>query len=170
MSGAATTTRRVPSRGKPIPAEGQDGLFRQSWYPICLSSEVPKGTVIGSSFLDGHVTIFRGDDGIARVVSAYCPHAGANLSAGKVVGNNVRCAFHHWEFDGAGICQKTGVGDKPPRDACLFNFPSVERWGIVWIFNGETPLFDLPDVGHAEDEMIIGAYKVDKPFECDPWV
>jgi len=157
-------------RAKPIPAEGEDGLFRQSWYPICLSSEVPVGTVLGRGFLDGKVVVFRGDDCVPRVMSAYCPHVGADLSVGKVLGNNVQCAFHHFEYDGSGVCVKTGIGDPPPRSACLFVFPSQERWGIVWVFNGETPLFDLPDLGHAEDEMLIGPYKMAEPLNCDPWV
>ncbi|RZL07448.1 MAG: aromatic ring-hydroxylating dioxygenase subunit alpha [Rubrivivax sp.] len=162
--------RPTPVRSKPIPAEGEDGLFRQSWYPICLASEVAKGQVIGVPFLDGKVVVFRGDDGIAHVTSAYCPHVGADLSVGKVIGNNVQCAFHHWEYNGDGVCEKTGVGDPPPKSACLFVFPSQERWGIVWAFNGEEPLFDLPSMGYDEDEMLFEPYKVDRDWHSDPWV
>ncbi len=157
-------------RSKHIPAEGEDGLFRQSWYPICLSSEVPKGEVIGRGFLDGRIVVFRGEDGIAHVMSAYCPHVGADLGVGKVVGNNVQCAFHHWEYDGTGQCVKTGIGDPAPKAACLFKFPSVERWGIVWAFNGEEPLFELPHLGYEEDEMLWGNYTLPEPLKCDPWI
>ncbi len=153
-----------------IPAEGEDGLFRQSWYPICLSSEVAEGEVIGRGFLDGRVVIFRGDDGVARVMSAFCPHVGADLSIGAVVGKHLQCAFHHWEYDGEGACAKTGIGDPPPRNARLFKFPTLERWGIVWVFNGETPLFDLPGLPYSEDELLIGTYKYPKAFNSDPWV
>lgn len=156
-------------RSKHIPAEGEDGVFRQSWYPICLSSEVGKGEVIGRTFLDGKIVVFRGEDGNAHVMSAYCPHVGADLSVGRVVGNNVQCAFHHWEYDGTGQCQKTGIGDPAPKAACLFKFPSVERWGIVWAFNGEEPLFDLPHLGYEEDEMLWGNYVLPE-LHCDPWV
>lgn len=159
--------RRVVSR--PIPHEGENGLFRQSWYPMCLSTEVGAGQVIGKPFLDGRVAIFRGENGQVRVVSAYCPHVGADLSIGDVVDNNLRCAFHHWEYDQNGVCVKTGIGDPPPKQACLFNFPAVERFGIVWAFNGETPLFEIPELGHAEDDMLIGNYRFG-PLNCDPWV
>ena len=157
-------------RNKAIPAEGEDGLFRQSWYPICLSADVAKGQVVGRTFLDGKIVVFRGDDGIANVMSAYCPHVGADLSVGRVAGNNVQCAFHHWEYDGSGQCVKTGIGDPPPKAACLFKFPSVERWGIIWAFNGETPLFELPHLGYEESEMIWGNYSLTEPLKCDPWV
>lgn len=153
-----------------IPAEGEDGLFRQSWYPICLSTEVPTGEVIGRGFLDGRVVVFRADDGVARVMSAYCPHLGADLAVGEVVDDHLRCAFHHWSYDGDGVCAQTGIGDRPPPRARLFRFPTVEKWGIVWVFNGEEPLFELPDMGYDEDELAIGSYKYPDAFTCDPWV
>ena len=41
--------RRVLS--KPLPAEGDGGLFSQSWFPICMSREVPTQGVLGTTFL-----------------------------------------------------------------------------------------------------------------------
>lgn len=159
-----------PVRAKPIPAEGEGGLFRQSWYPICFSTEVPPGQVVGRTFLDGKVAVFRTAEGALSIVSAYCPHVGADLSIGKVVGGNIQCAFHHWEYDATGVCVKTGIGDPPPRSACLFRFPSQERWGIVWAFNGTEALYDLPTLPYAEDEVLIGNYTTPEPMRSDPWV
>ena len=35
------------------------------------------------------------------MVETYCPHLGADLSAGgKVVGDCIECPFHGWKFDG----------------------------------------------------------------------
>ncbi|MGE0806679.1 MAG: aromatic ring-hydroxylating dioxygenase subunit alpha [Burkholderiaceae bacterium] len=161
--------RPAPPRRTPIPAEGEDGLFRQSWYPLCLSSELAAGQALGCDFLDGRVVAFRGEDGVARIASAYCPHLGADLSVGRVVGDRLQCAFHQWEYDAAGTCVKTGIGDPPPA-ASLFVFPSQERWGIVWVFNGETPLFDLPDLDYPDDQLEIWSYKYPRPFHSDPWV
>src|SRR5258708_5020360 len=110
--------RRTRLLSNPVPFEGENGLFSESWCPICLSTDIPKGGVVGVPFLDGRVVAFRGEDGIARVMSAYCPHMGADLSMGKVVGNNIQCKFHKWEMNGEGWCVKTGVGDPAPRKAC----------------------------------------------------
>jgi phenylpropionate dioxygenase-like ring-hydroxylating dioxygenase large terminal subunit len=155
---------------RPLPAEGEDGLFTQSWFPICLSTDVPKGTVKGYGFLDGRVVVFRGEDGIARVTSAYCPHLGADLAVGDVVGNNVRCAFHHWEYDGDGQCARTGIGDPPPPAACLFVFPSQEKFGIVWAYNGVEPHYQLPDFPYPEGELVIHTLLLDEVMDVDPWV
>jgi len=114
-----------------VPFEGEGGLFFQTWYPICLSSDVGAGEVIGRNFLDGRVVVVRGENGRARVQSAYCPHVGADLSVGRVVGNRLQCAFHEWEYDESGSCVKTGVGDPPPRSACIFNFPTLEKYDVI---------------------------------------
>lgn len=153
----------------PVPHEGEDGLFRQSWYAVCRSADVPLGGVIGRNFLDGRVAIFRGVDGRAQVVSAYCPHIGADLSIGCVAGNSLRCAFHHWEFGRDGRCQRTGIGDPAPPTARLFNFPTVERYGVVWAFNGEEPLFDLVDPSRPWENLL---FQTAEPFQlaADPWI
>lgn len=153
----------------PVPFEGEGGLFFQTWYPICLSEDVASGQVIGRDFLDGRVIVIRGEDGIVRVQSAYCPHVGADLSVGKVVGNNVQCAFHHWEYDHTGVCVKTGIGDAPPRVACLYTFPAQERWGIVWAFNGDTPCWSLPEFDVPPERQLVRNL-VSEEYTCDGWI
>ncbi|HEY5757235.1 MAG TPA: Rieske (2Fe-2S) protein [Steroidobacter sp.] len=149
--------------------EGEGGVFSKSWFPLCLSSDVPKGTVIGRGFLDGRVAIFRGEDGVAQVVSAYCAHVGADLSCGDVVKNELRCAFHHWRYNRDGRCTATGVGDPPPPSAKLFRFPTRERWGLIFAFNGEAPHWELPDFPYPEDELLLLTEAVPE-LPCDPWV
>jgi phenylpropionate dioxygenase-like ring-hydroxylating dioxygenase large terminal subunit len=168
----------VPSAGKPsqprrsqraMLKEGEDGLFTQSWFVVCQSSDVKQGEVIGRGFLDGRVAIYRGANGKAQVLSAYCPHLGADVSNGFVQGNNLQCPFHFWEYDQAGKAVKTAIGDKPPAKACLFRFPTVERWGLIWAFNGDEPLWQLPDLPYPDDELYITTLEI-KHFEADPWV
>ncbi len=162
--------KRVRPRAKPIPAEGDNGLFTESWFPVCLTSEVKQGQVIGRSFLDGRIIIFRGDNGIAEVFSAYCPHMGADLAAGKVVGDNIQCGFHHWEFDSDGWCSKTASGDPPPKTACLYKYATREKFGLIWAFNGEDPWWELPDYPVKEEEL---SFRVDYDVPVvpvDPWV
>jgi phenylpropionate dioxygenase-like ring-hydroxylating dioxygenase large terminal subunit len=84
------------AQGPHLPREGEDGLFNQSWFPICLSADVAAGTVKGAEFLDGRVVVFRGEDGVANVPTAFCPHLGTDLRSGAVIGSELRCAFHHW--------------------------------------------------------------------------
>jgi phenylpropionate dioxygenase-like ring-hydroxylating dioxygenase large terminal subunit len=160
--------RRLLSR--PVPAEGDGGVFSQSWFPVCMARELPESGVLGAPFLDGRVVVFRGESGAAQVLSAYCPHLGADLAVGKVVGDTLRCAFHHWQYDRQGICVKTGAGDPPPPDACLFKFPTVERYGIIWAFNGERPHFEIPSFPYPDDELIFKIEVQEGLLNVDPWV
>ncbi len=73
--------------------------FHACWYPVALSSEIASGQAVGAAFLGGRVVIYRSELGVPHVRSAYCRHLGADLSVGKVVGESLRCAFHHWEYD-----------------------------------------------------------------------
>ncbi len=153
-----------------VPAEGTGGVFTESWFPICPAWEVRVGQVLGKSFLDGRVVVYRGEDGVAHVQSAWCPHVGADLAVGAVVGNHLRCAFHHWEFASDGSCVRTGIGDPPPANACLFRFPCVEKFGLIWAFNGASPWWDIPDFPVPEHDLAIDV-RYDVPvMPVDPWV
>ncbi|WP_299322560.1 aromatic ring-hydroxylating dioxygenase subunit alpha [Parasphingopyxis sp.] len=156
--------------GELMPAEGENGVFAESWYPVCLSSELKKGELRSETFLDGKIIVFRGEDGVARAMSAYCPHLGADLGVGAVVGNNVQCAFHRWEFDGDGVCAKTGIGDPAPKRARLFKFPTQEVYGVVWVFNGEKPHWEIPSFEVPDDKIVYRTYRFPDYFNCDPWV
>ena len=147
-----STPRRAPRVRNPVPGEGDDGLFTQSWFAICTSEELARSTVLGRDFLGGRVVAYRGEDGIARVRSAYCMHLGADLAAGKVTGNELRCPFHDWHYGPDGHCTRTGIGDPPPRGARLFSFPTCEKYGVVFAFNGVEPLFTLADLDVPTDD------------------
>lgn len=159
----------VTRSGDPMPPEGAGGLFSEGWYPICATSELGVGQIRGEDFLDGRVVAYRGADGVARVMSAYCPHVGADLSVGRVVGDSIQCAFHKWEFDRQGGCTKTAIGDPPPAWARLYKFPVMERYGVVWAHNGEKVTWDLPDWEFPDDELEFRVFRYE-PMACDPWV
>ena len=38
-----------------LPAEGEEGLYSQSWFPICLSEELTADSIVGRAFLGGRV-------------------------------------------------------------------------------------------------------------------
>ena len=46
-----------------LPAEGEDGQYSQTWYPVCLSDELGDADIVGREFLGGRVIAFRDDNG-----------------------------------------------------------------------------------------------------------
>ena len=104
-------------------------------------------------------------------MNAFCRHLGADLSMGKVIGNDIRCAFHHWQYGPDGGCTKIPASEKIPKAARMFKYPTAEKWGLIWAFNGTSPLFDVPEfVDYAESDLDVrtDADAFDLPVE--PWV
>jgi phenylpropionate dioxygenase-like ring-hydroxylating dioxygenase large terminal subunit len=161
------TTPRTRIRN-PVPREGERGLFSQSWFPICRSEELSVGTVLGREFLDGRVAVYRDPAGEAQVVSAYCAHLGADLSIGSVVDGELQCPFHHWRYGAEGRCTRTGIGDPAPPGAGIFRYPTLERYGVVFAFNGLEPLFPLFELAHDARELVGSVSLME--MQTEPWV
>ncbi len=146
----------------------------QCWYPVALSSSVPEGKVLGCEIGDGRIVLYRGDDGVIRAMSAFCKHMGADLSVGgEVVGNGIRCPFHHWTYGDDGRCKHIPAGDEIPRRANLFHFPSREQFGLIWVFFGKAPLYELQTFEDFDEEKHVArSYEVqlsDK-LVSEPWM
>lgn len=156
---------RIERPHRRFPKEGENGLYSQSWYPVCTADEVRSGEVIAREFLGGRIVVYRGESGEATVLSPYCAHLGMDLAQGKVVGDNLQCVFHRYEYDQSGVCVKTGWGPMPSGGTCVFRFPSQERYNIIWAFNGTKPLFDLPDLRFPDDQLHMHTWQED-PLPC----
>ena len=155
---------------KVVIPEGKDGLYSQCWYAIGLSDEVPVGEVKRFDFLDGHVAAYRLQDGSLTVTSPFCRHQGADLTAGGVVINNsIRCPFHGWRYDAEGKCKsKQALVDRTGETPALFKFPSCEYAGVIWIFNGENPLYDPPTMGIDDTRLDVRYFVFDSTHKLPP--
>lgn len=165
------------------PAEGPAGResiwnlgpgAHQCWYPVALSSDVPRGKAVSREIGDARIVVYRGEDGVVRAMSAYCKHMGADLGVGgEVVGNDIRCPFHHWSYGDGGQCRHIPAGDEIPKRASLFHFPSQEQFGLIWVFFGKTPLYELQGFEDFDAEKHVArSYEVqlrDK-MVSEPWM
>lgn len=165
-----TQTQAADRAARSLPAEGDNHLYSQTWYPICLSEELGDGAVLGREFLGGRVIAVRGENGEASVMSAFCAHLGVDLQCATVVDHMVRCPYHHFYYDVTGTAVKIGNGETPPPAAKLFKYPTVEKYGVIFAFNGEAPLFDVPSFSLPDDEIAVHAFKTEMQFPVDPWV
>ena len=127
----------------------------QSWYPVIASKKLKKGKVKSYWLNSVKIAIYRMSDGKVKALDSRCPHLGTDLSGGKLHNDQLQCPFHHWEFNGDGMCTKIPSGAKIPSTGSTFSFPTEEKYGYVWVFAGTDPLFPIPEIeGFPESSLI----------------
>jgi len=171
MSAEAAGAPDTATRWTDMTAELKaDQAHPQSWYAVALASELDREAVIGKDFLTTRVAIYRDETGKPVTLTARCPHMGADLSLGDVVGDHLRCAYHHFCFDRSGDCASIPTEGPIPTAAKVFSFPTEERYGLIWAFNGPTPLFGPPEIRDYEEEDLLVNARATQIFTVAPWV
>lgn len=123
-------------------------VLTQGWYPICAAKALKKAQARSFKILHQRIVVFRTGSGELCAMDAFCPHLGADLGNGRVVGEEIQCYFHQWQLSTQGAltkipCQKAlAPGFKKIRNR---TYPVVERYGHLWVFSAEHALHDLPE-------------------------
>ena len=66
--------------------------FPFGWYRAAYSEDVGPGELRPVRYLNRDLVVWRGEDGAAHVMDAYCPHLGAHLGyGGRVQGCEIVC-------------------------------------------------------------------------------
>ena len=124
--------------------------FPNGWFRVVDSDELQPGTVRALEYFGKRLVVFRGEDGIAHVLDAYCAHLGAHLGVGgEVVGNTIKCPFHAWRYDGDGNCVEVPYARKIPPRAKVHAWTMCEKNGMILVWHhaeGKPPSFEIPDV------------------------
>jgi len=133
------------------------------WFCVSLSEELKAGEIKNIHVFGRDWVLFRGEGGAAGMTDPFCPHLGANLGhGGVVVGNNIRCPFHHWEYDTKGWCKNIPYAKVMPgiarRQAILKALPVEEKYGAIFAWyhpNGEPPSYPLMTVPEFESDEYV---------------
>lgn len=122
-------------------------VFPRGWFVIAFAEDVAVGEVKPIRYFGRDMVLYRGEDGVARVLDAHCPHLGAHMGhGGKVVGNSLRCPFHAWRFCGTGACVEIPYAKKIPPGARVNAWPVREANGVIYLHHdpeGRPPEFDV---------------------------
>jgi 3-ketosteroid 9alpha-monooxygenase subunit A len=108
------------------------------WFAVALSNEIQNGDIRTMRYFGTEFVLWRGGDGGMRAVDPFCPHLGAHLGVNSdVVGNDLRCPYHHWQFNGEGGVTKipyTDVIAPSMKRSCLPTWPVEEVDGVVYVW------------------------------------
>jgi nitrite reductase/ring-hydroxylating ferredoxin subunit len=127
-------------------------MLENYWYVGSPSSQLgstPKAVTI----LEDRIVLFRTEQGIACALEDRCCHRGVQLSLGKVVGEQLACGYHGWQYDGCGKCVHVPSlceGTPIPAGFKVRSYPVVEQDHYVWVWMG-------PDAPPAPPRRIRGA-------------
>lgn len=116
------------------------------WFGLCYAHELDTGELKKVRLAGRDLVVFRTESGKAAAIENYCVHLGAPLHQGAVVGENVRCPFHHWQWNGEGECKDIPYAKKIPERARMEAIPVVEINGMImgWYHpHGEEPHYDV---------------------------
>jgi vanillate O-demethylase monooxygenase subunit len=122
--------------------------IRNAWYIAAELPELDAGPV-RRTILGETLVLFRTQSGAVRAFRDRCPHRYAPLSLGKVVGENLRCAYHGAEWGEGGRCVRVPGQSGVPSGVAVPSYPALARHGYVWVWLGEP--------GGERDESTIPA-------------
>ena len=134
--------------------------YPRGWYGVQFSHEVEAGTVHTIHYFGRDIVLFRTQSGALSAVDRTCPHLGAHLGGGKVVGECLRCPFHDWAFDHQGTCVEVPYAAKIPPKARVSTWPVREQGGVIFLYycpQGHPPAWEpphLPDDGWTANRYV----------------
>lgn len=121
-------------------------VLTQGWFPVCKSTELKRGSACSFKIFKQRLVFYRGESGQVYALDAFCPHLGADLGNGRVVGEQIQCYFHQWELNAQGQVAK--IACRPSLDAsfrktCNRAYPVREAYGHIWVFSAPEASHEL---------------------------
>jgi 5,5'-dehydrodivanillate O-demethylase len=140
--------------------------LRRFWQPVALAADLPAGHARPLRVMSEDFTLYRGEGGTPHLVAFRCAHRGTQLSTGWVEGDQLRCFYHGWKYDGSGQCVEMPAEDAsfPPK-VRIASYPTEEYLGLVFAYLGDAERGDtgafrappLPRWPEFEDEGVLTA-------------
>lgn len=129
--------------------------FPSGWFQIGWSDELALGEVRSLRYFGTDLVLYRGLEGTAHVLDAFCGHLGAHLGIGGCVeGDQIVCPFHGWKWDGAGTNTDIPYSTRKDQKRKIKSWTVSEHSGLIWIWHdaqGRAPSWSVPVVPEVGD-------------------
>ena len=120
-------------------------FLKNAWYVAALSPTVGR-TLQAVKILGEAIVLYRTQDNTPVALEDACPHRKLPLSMGRIKGDAVECGYHGLVFDCAGRCIDAATQERIPPLAVVRSYPVQDRYGLLWIWMGDTGAAPLPDI------------------------
>jgi vanillate O-demethylase monooxygenase subunit len=87
--------------------------------------------------LGAPIVLFRKLSNEVAALRDICPHRHAPLSMGTVIGDEIQCRYHGFQFDSSGRCTKIPSERTLPSAIRAEPITTVEALGFVWVWPGD---------------------------------
>lgn len=137
-------------------------FMRQFWMAVQRSEDLAPGVAKPIRIMSEDYTLYRGESGKAQVLDYRCLHRGAQLHLGWVEGDDIRCLYHGWKYDGSGQCIEQPA--EPPGYAARIktrSYPTREHMGLVFAYFGEGEAPPWPPFPEPPQEGLIHVWNVE---------
>lgn len=140
-----------------------------TWFPFALSTQLaPGGAPLRVRLLGVDYVAFRTNDDTVGFIDEACPHRGVSMALARNDGCALRCIFHGWAVDASGkvVDAPTHYGDQTAflKGIRTRRYPVQERGGLIWVWLGDLPGADFPELPFfqlPEDHVWMTVTKVD---------
>jgi len=126
--------------------------LKDTWYAICPSSFI-QDKPVSLRRLGMKIALWRDEAGKLYALEDHCPHRGAPLSRGVILGDRVGCPYHGVQVRADGVVTKVpgspGCSLEGKRAARSFHV--VERNEVVFLYNSATNVDEAPDFTLPEE-------------------
>ena len=155
---SAASGRNYVIKADPIPDR-----FARGWHVIGLADQYRDGKPHELEIFGAKLVVFAAENGEISILDGYCPHMGASLGQGKIIGNSVSCPFHGWQWGGDGRCAKIPFSDRIPLKAKIKSWPTMVISEQLFVYND-------PEQNPPPPEHQIPNIPEFDAGECTPWI
>jgi nitrite reductase/ring-hydroxylating ferredoxin subunit len=128
-------------------------IITEGWYPVCPSSKLNPGQADSVKLTYQRILIYRSEGGEVVAMDAFCPHMGADLANGRVVGDRIECYFHQWQFEPDGTLADSRCA-RAPKNVKNHSWPAEEKYGYIWVYSAQEAPYPVPSPPGLEEEEI----------------
>jgi 5,5'-dehydrodivanillate O-demethylase oxygenase subunit len=120
------------------PGTPMGNLLRQFWQPVAVAADIGPGKTLAIRVMNEDLTLYRGHSGQPYVVDQRCAHRLTLLKTGWVEGEEIRCRYHGWKYNGAGQCTEMPAEDASyPAKVRITNYPAQDYAGLIFAYLGD---------------------------------
>jgi len=118
------------------------GAHPDQWYPLAWSDELLPGKTLGRRFASEPIVLYRGTSGRVFALEDRCAHRQVPLHLGVVTGEQLKCHYHGWAYEGSGRCVDVPYLGKERLPNGVRSYPVKEIDGLIFVFPGDPALAD----------------------------